>query len=124
MERGSIILHELCDNKVSLEINLVNGDVWLDMLEIAQLLGVFYQAVRAGIQMQYKRELLFEHETRRNIEGRDCYNLDMIFALANYCKDGYCYAIRRWIVSRLKVTKPVAPTPPIIVTISDSALIS
>lgn len=133
MERGKMnIERNLQTGEISVQIELVNGTVWLTKHEIARMFGVLVPMVTANLKVIFKSNELLQTEVIKahhytNNKGQVChtelYNLDVVIALAFRMRGGYCRRFREWI--REQVKRPILQSrqQPIIIQLGKSTLI-
>lgn len=86
----------------SLKIEVTGDDIWMTHYEITDFLGLHTQSVVANLREIYKREELLKQNTIKESKGVIYYSLDVVLALIFRCKGGYCNAIKRWVIDRVK----------------------
>lgn len=80
--------------------------VWMTMQEIADLFWLFGQDVRKQIHEIYKKQELYESETRKHIrqDDRICYdvfNIQIVIALAFRINSQECRLFRKFIIDKV-----------------------
>ena len=111
MGRGKFAIEVNDAGNISVNIELMNGTVWLTKHEIASQFRVFVPAVTANLRTIFKSRELFEADvvklhsfTRKNGETTsiDLYNLDVIIALSFRMNGAICKKFRIWVKEKIK----------------------
>lgn len=111
MERGKFEIEVNDAGNISVDIELIDGTVWLTKHEIANQFHVFVPTVTANLQTIFKSGELFEADvvklhrfTRRKGENAsiDLYNLDVIIALSFRMNGAICKKFRIWVKEKIK----------------------
>ena len=66
MERGFIKINIEEGKTPSVEVRLVNNDLWISKYEMARLLNCFPQKIEANLRSIFKNQLLWENECTYN----------------------------------------------------------
>jgi hypothetical protein len=66
MERGTIKIQVEEGKTPSVEVTLVNNDLWLDKYQISKLLNYFPQKVKANLCNIFRQHLLWENDCTYN----------------------------------------------------------
>jgi hypothetical protein len=98
------------DNKSAVIFKPVNGTVWLNKGELAELLGVFVQSINSNIKELYNTKV-FEYEgtciyhlyTSKNVIKYEAteFNLQVIIALAFRIDSWQAKLIREWVIRKV-----------------------
>ncbi|MEN6618945.1 MAG: hypothetical protein ABFC28_05560 [Rikenellaceae bacterium] len=111
MERGKFKIEVNDAGNISVNIELIDGTVWLTKHEIASQFRVFVPAVTANLRTIFKSRELLEDDvvklyrfTRRKGEkvSIDLYNLDVIIALSFRMNGAICLKFRIWVQEKIK----------------------
>ncbi len=111
MGRGKFAIEVNDAGNISVNIELIDGTVWLTKNEIASQFRVFVPAVTANLRTIFKsRELLeadvvkLQRFTGKNGENTsiDIYNLDVIIALSFRINGAICKKFRIWVKEKIK----------------------
>ncbi len=108
MNRGIITISETG------AVIMPTAPVWMTQFEIADLFGIFSCDIRKAIHSIYKNKELNEADTMRYIRqpdgiSYDVYSLEMVIALAfRECSRG-SVLFRRFVMSKMNLTKKETP---------------
>lgn len=108
-DTGYITIAEEPTGHWTVEVQLVDNNVWLTKNEIARLFHVFVAKVEASMRSIFKNEILFEADVTRQVgyerHGKRCsytlYNLEAILFLSYRISSHEARAFRRWIMNVL-----------------------
>ena len=130
MDFGKIsVAHSFESGKLVVQMELIDGAVWVTKHQIANLLDVHIQPVTANLKAIFKNKELFEHQVVKYHDYKDkdgltntteLYNLDVIIALSFRMQGGYCRLFREWICQRAKQPQRVVNNPAIVLQFSSS----
>lgn len=125
MERGKInIDHILLTGTISVQIELIDGTVWLTKHEIARMFNVLVPMVTVNLKVIFNTKELFEHEVTHYHNEVMFYNLDVIISLAFRMKGGFCRSFREWIREQAKRPIIQSRQQPIIIQLGKSLILS
>lgn len=111
---SEILIYKTPDNKINVEMNLINETLWLPQNKIAELFGVTKASISRHIKNIYESEELdtmstvTKIETVQNEGGREIkrqieyYNLDMIIAIGYRINSKQATHFRIWATNVLK----------------------
>lgn len=111
---NEILIYKTPDNKINVEMNLINESLWLPQNKIAELFGVNKPAISKHIKNIYESQELdmvstvSKMETVQNEGGREIkrqieyYNLDMIIAVGYRINSKQATHFRIWATNVLK----------------------
>jgi hypothetical protein len=120
METGTLYIREDEIGKPEVIFEPVEGTVWLNVNQIAKLLGCFPVTVSNHLRAVMKSGILWENEVCRSYRyytnSKTCperegilYNLDVVIALAYRIKSYQSEIIRKWLLKRICVVQSPAP---------------
>ena len=106
---GDIVLYETEDGLVSLEVNLQDDTIWLNMDQIATLYSKAKSTISEHIQDIFKDGELVENEVMKKFGNSEFskkptnyYNLDAIIAVGYRVRSNRGIAFRKWATKILK----------------------
>ena len=106
---GDIVLYETEDGLVSLEVNLIDDTIWLNMDQIATLYDKAKSTISEHIQDIFKDGELIENEVMKKFgnpefskKPTNYYNLDAIIAVGYRVRSNRGIAFRKWATKILK----------------------
>ena len=110
MERGYIKINTEEGKMPSVEIRLINNDLWLSKYEIANLLNCFPQKVEANLRSIFKSHLLIAEDctyTRRYTDKgveKQClyYNLEVLIFISYRINSLEAKVLRKFVNSALR----------------------
>ena len=111
MKKGTLnIEYRPVRNDLKVELELVDGTVWLSKCEIADNFNVFISTVSTNLRVIEKNDNEFLSINTRQIKYKKggevlyttLYNLDIIMELAFRMKSGYCRLFRKWVRDKIK----------------------
>ena len=112
MKTGKMTMdYDLETKAVSVHIELVDGTVWLNKNQIADMFGVYISAVTANLKSLYNEDEAFVSANSQYCHfatssgesySRTLYNLDVIILLAFKMKGGNCHLFRQWMREQAK----------------------
>lgn len=110
MGRGKFEIEVNDAGNISVDIELIDGTVWLTKHEIASQFSVFVPTVTASLRTIFKSRELFEADvvklhrfTRRKKNASiDLDNLDVIIALSFRMNGAICKKFRIWVKRKIK----------------------
>ena len=124
MKRGKITIKANDMGNTSIHLELVNSTVWMTTSEIAYMFNIFTSTVISNINALFKNKELFEHEVTLCHENVVHYNLDLIIALSFRIKGGYARYFSGWVREQIVKLVTTSQSPPIIIQIGSSTLLS
>ena len=109
MKTGSINIYFEEDKIPSIELTLVNGNLWLTQNELARFFGVFVQKISGVLRSSFKKRLLYEPECTfcnrymdKGIEKQTIfYNLDVLIFLSFHIESLQADVFREFLKSAL-----------------------
>ena len=106
---GDIVLYETEDGLVSLEVNLQDDTIWLNMDQIATLYDKAKSTISEHIQDIFKDGELIENEVMKKFGNSEFskkptnyYNLDVVIAVGYRVRSNRGIAFRKWATKILK----------------------
>ncbi len=108
-DEGYITITEEPIGHWTVEVKLVDNNVWLTKNEIARLFHVFVSKVDANMRSIFKNKILFEQDVTRKVgyerHGKRCvftlYNLEAIIFLSYRIGSYEARAFRGWIMNAM-----------------------
>ncbi|MFR9578973.1 MAG: hypothetical protein SNG45_09045 [Rikenellaceae bacterium] len=122
MIRGKIEIVQRADSSIAINIETIDGDIWVTKHEIAGMFQIFISAVSANLRVIFKSKELYEDDVCRVVNGVTYFNLDAVIALAFRCKGPICRMFRVWLRDQAK--RPLTKSQPIIIQIGESSVFS
>ena len=126
MKKGKLnIEYRPVQNDLKVELELVDGTVWLSKCEIADNFNVFLSTVSTNLRVIEKNDNEFlstnirqtEYEKGGEVFYTTLYNLDIIMELAFRMKGGYCRLFRKWVRDKIKDSFSTKATQTIFIAI-------
>lgn len=118
-DTGSIVITEDDYGNCTVEVRLVDGNVWMTQYEIARLFGVYDAAVRNNLRALFKSGMLREWDVTHpswNGQSGFCtlYGLEAIIYMSFRTGTYRAKAFRKWVVHTLsehyRQSKPKDPS--------------
>jgi hypothetical protein len=120
METGILFIQEEETGKSKVIFEPVEGTIWMNVNQIAKLLGRFPVTVSNHLRAVMKSGVLCENEVCRSYRyytnSKTCperegvlYNLDVVIALAYRIKSCQSEIIRKWLLKRICAGQSSAP---------------
>lgn len=130
MERGKMTIdRNMQTGAISVQIELVNGTVWLTKHEIARMFEVLVPNVTANLRVIFTYNDLLQTEVikahhymsdKGEYKCTELYNLDVIIALAFRMRGGHCRLFREWLREQAK--RPIVQSrQPIIIQLGKNS---
>lgn len=99
-------------------VTLTGSEVWMTVMELAELFGTTAGAVNAGIKAIIKSDTLHDYEVCKyarleNGNGADVYNMEVVASLAFRLNTHRASVLRKWLIR--KATVPARTVAPIII---------
>jgi hypothetical protein len=119
-DKGVFLIEYDKENKPVVIFKPVNGTVWLNKAELAELLGVFVQSINSYIKELYYGKV-FEYEgtciyhlyTSRNAIKYEAteFNLQVIIALVFHIYSWQAKLIREWVIRKVIIGHFIVNSP-------------
>lgn len=96
-------------------IHISDGEVWMTLLEIAELFNTTAGVIHAAIKRMLRVCILKEYKVCKYIKlengyNADVYNLDMVIALSYQIDTGHSIRFRKWIANKIQSLQ-ISETP-------------
>ena len=124
MKRGQITIKANDVGNITVNLELIDGNVWMTKSEIAYLFDVFTSSVTSRLNAMFKDNEPFENEVTIHYKHVTYYNLDVIIALSFRLSGGYALHFRKWIREQIVKSLRITPKAPIIIQINENTFLA
>lgn len=130
MERGHITIKGDDSSNFTVEIELINGNLWISKWEMAHLFNVFIQTIDGALKSIFKAGLLNEVKGTRihkfTDKGKECvqtyYNLETLIFVSFRISSLEAKAFRKWTLKTFSEYKKTEKTSPNVIIVLDRKL--